>query len=160
MDANIRQSIEVRKTAITNIYELNADLQKKFDSLFEKIEELGKTAKDVADFEDKFQKSPLNTEYMNFFTEIATSGATLKSGVVDIPKANMSTTAKASGTSVGTMVSESVMETAGSRIKQAVVPTRASVHQAAYDKARDLPGVGEALSVKQHVDFFSRFKKK
>ena len=74
--------------------------------------------------------------------------------------ASLKNVAAAGNTSVGEMVAEEVMDAAGSRIKQAVVPTRASIHQAAYDKARDIPGVGEALSIKQHVDFFSRFKKK
>ena len=148
MDENIKNSIDIRKQAITNTYELDGKNKEKFDSLFKKIEDLGKDSKDVADFEQKFLASPLNAEYNSLFTEIATSGASLKN------------VAKTSGTSVGTMVSEEIMHATGDRLKQAVVPTRASVHQAAYDKARDIPGVGEALSIKQHVDFFSRFKKK
>ena len=52
------------------------------------------------------------------------------------------------------------MDQAGNRIKQAVMPTRAQIHQKVYDQARDIPGVGEAMAIKQHADFFSRFIKK
>jgi hypothetical protein len=37
---------------------------------------------------------------------------------------------------------------------------RVRANQAAYDAARDIPVVGDALNVKQHFDFFSRFRKK
>lgn len=147
MDENIVNSIEARKSAITDNYDLKGDLSTKFDQLFKKIEALGKTAKDVGDFEAKFAASPLNQEYNDFFTEVATKNISLKN------------VAKSSGTSVGEMVSEVAMDQAGSRLKQAVAPTRAQINQAAYDKARDIPGVGEAMSIKQHFDFFSRFKK-
>ncbi|MBR3366000.1 hypothetical protein IKG48_02685 [Candidatus Saccharibacteria bacterium] len=147
MDENVINSIEARKSAITDNYDLKGELSTKFDELFKKIEALGKTSKDVGDFEAKFAASPLNKEYNDFFTEVATKNISLKN------------VAKASGTSVGEMVAEGVMDATGSRIKQAVMPTRAQVHQAAYNKARDIPGVGEAMSVKQHFDFFSRFKK-
>lgn len=147
MDENIKNSIEARKTAITNTYKLEGELKTESDALFKKIEELGKSSKDVTDFEAKFAASPLNKEYTDFFTKVATKNISLGN------------VAKASGTSVGEMVAEGVMDAAGSRLKQVVAPTRAQVHQAAYDKARDIPGVGEAMSIKQHVDFFSRFKK-
>ena len=149
MDKNIKTSIEARKTAITNNYELSGDLKTKFDELFKKIEELGKTAKDSADFEAKFAASPLNKAYTDFFTEVAM--ANTETGLKGV--------AKASGASVGEMVAEGVMDAAGSRLKQVVSPTRAQINQAATDKLRDIPGVGEAMSIKQHVDFFSRFKK-
>ena len=37
---------------------------------------------------------------------------------------------------------------------------RRRARQDIYNKARDIPVVGEALTAKQHFDFFSRFKKK
>ena len=147
MDENIKNSIDARKSAITNTYELKGDLKTKFDALFKKIEELGKSSKDVTDFEAKFAASPLNKEYTDFFTEVATKNISLKN------------VAKASGTSVGEMVAEGVMDAAGSRLKQAVLPTRASINQAATDQLRSTPVVGDAMTVKQHLDFFSRFKK-
>lgn len=150
MDQNIKTSIDARKNAITSTYTLEGELKTKFDELFKKIEELGKAAKDSADFEAKFASSPLNQEYMDLFTEIATKNtATGLKGV-----------ANASGASMGEIIAEEVMDQAGDRIKQAVMPTRAQIHQKAYDQARDIPVVGEAMTIKQHVDFFSRFRKK
>lgn len=147
MDENVVNSIEARKSAITDNYDLRGELSTKFDELFKKIEALGKTSKNVGDFEAKFAASPLNKEYNDFFTEVATKNISLKN------------VAKASKTSVGEMVAEGVMDATGSRIKQAVAPTRAQINQAAYDKARDIPVIGDAMTVKQHLDFFSRFKK-
>ncbi|MBR3177543.1 hypothetical protein IKF27_01915 [Candidatus Saccharibacteria bacterium] len=150
MDQNVKTSIDARENAITSTYALDGELKIKFDELFKKIEELGKTAKDSADFEAKFASSPLNQEYMDLFTEIATKNtATGLKGV-----------ANASGASMGEIIAEGVMDQAGNRIKRAVMPTRAQINQAAYDKARDIPGVGDAMTIKQHVDFFSRFRKK
>ena len=149
MDENVKTSIEARKTAITNTYEVTGDLKTKFDELFKKIEELGKSAKDSADFEAKFAASPLNQEYVDLFTEIATKNTAT----------GLKGAANAMNTSVGEMVSEEIMDAAGSRLKQAVSPTRAQINQAATDKLRSIPGVGDAMSVKQHLDFFSRFKK-
>lgn len=41
------------------------------------------------------------------------------------------------------------------------MPTgRAAVNQKVMDTARGIPVVGDAMSIKQHVDFFKRFKKK
>lgn len=162
MDESIKNSIEARRNAITNLYDVKAcKMEAKFNKLFEGIEKLGKESKDVMDFESKFAASPLNQEYLNFFTEIATIGnQTAASQPKPGIKASLEQVAEASGTTVGQMVAENVADAAASRIKQAVSPTRAQVNQAAYDAARDIPVVGEALNVKQQIDFLSRFKKK
>ncbi|MBQ8992355.1 hypothetical protein IJ090_02915 [Candidatus Saccharibacteria bacterium] len=148
MDDTIKASIDARKSALTNSYELK-EYQAEFDDLFRRIEELGKNSQDAADFEAKFAASDLNQEYTNFFTKVAM--ANTETGLKGV--------AKSSNTSVGEMVAEEVMEQAGSRLKQAVAPTRAQINQAATDKLRDIPVVGDAMTVKQHLDFFSRFKK-
>ena len=142
MDPTIKASIDARKNAFGR-YNLNDTQKKEIDDLFIKIEELGKTAKDAGDFETKFQASPLNQQYMDMFTKIATDSA-------------KSDAAKS-------MVAGTAVSAAESALRGAVganIPTtRAAVHQKAYDAARDIPGVGDALNIKQHVDFFSRFKK-
>lgn len=73
MDSGIKQCIEGRKVAFTTSYEITNAYQKKIDALFEKIEELGKACSDAMDFETKFTSSPLNKEYNDLFTEIATN---------------------------------------------------------------------------------------
>ena len=142
MDQYVKASIDARKNAF-NSYDLNDAQKKEINDLFSEIEKLGKTAKDAGDFETKFQASPLNQKYMDMFTKIATESA-----------ASATTTSIATGMAVG--AAESAIKNA---IGSKVPTTRAAVHQKAYDAARDIPGVGEALNIKQHVDFFSRFKK-
>lgn len=143
MDSIIKSSIDARKNAIVNAYELNDKQQKEVDGLFSEIEKLGKESKDAGDFETKFQASPLNQKYMDLFTKIATDNAS-----------NAAAKDMAKGVVAG--AAESALRSA---VGSTVPTTRAAVHQKAYDAARDIPGVGEVLSVKQHVDFFSRFKK-
>ena len=142
MNEQVKVSIDARKNAFDS-FELTDEHKKEIDKLFTEIEKLGSSCKDAGDFETKFQASPLNKQYMDMFTKIATDGA--KSNAIKGAAAGMAVSA-----------AESAVKNA---IGSKVPTTRAAVHQKAYDAARDIPGVGEALDIKQHVDFFSRFKK-
>jgi len=71
MDNYIRQSIDARKNAFSASFEISAKMQEKINSLFVEIEKLGEKCKDVGEFETEFSKSPLNQQYMDLFTEIA-----------------------------------------------------------------------------------------
>ena len=82
--------------------------------IFSEIEKLGEKCKDAGEFEAEFSKSPLNQKYMDLFTEIATKSAT--KNVVK-------------GAVVG------VAQSAAEQALRNVVPTRAAVHQKAYDEA-------------------------
>ena len=73
MDNIVKQSIDGRYMAFSNSYELTDVYKKKVDELFKKINELGEKASDAMDFESKFAASPLNKEYTDLFTEIATN---------------------------------------------------------------------------------------
>lgn len=143
MDNAIKTSIDARKNAITSAYELNEQQKKEVDGLFSEIEKLGKSCKDAGDFETKFAASPLNQKYIDLFTKVATDSAS-------------ATTKKDLAAGVVAGAAKSAVKNA---IGSAVPTTRAAVHQKAYDAARDIPGVGEVLSVKQHVDFLKRFRK-
>ena len=144
MDETIKLSIDGRKNAIYNSYELNDKQKQEVEDLFTRMEKLGMEAKDAGDFEAKLAASPLNQEYMDLFTKIAT----------DSVKSN-ATKDMAAGVAKG--VAASALRNA---VGASIPTTRAAVHQEVYDKARDIPGVGEALEVKQYADFFGRFKKK
>ena len=76
MDKLIKQSIDARKNAFAASYEIDAEAQKKIGVLFVEIEKMGEKCKDVGEFETNFSKSPLNQQYLDLFTEIATKGAT------------------------------------------------------------------------------------
>ena len=73
MNEYVKQSIEGRKMAFNNSYELNDVYKKKVDELFKRIDEFGKDCSDAMDFETKFMASSLNKEYNDLFTEIATN---------------------------------------------------------------------------------------
>ena len=143
MDKIIRQSIDARKAAYANSFEIDVEMQKKIDALFSEIEKLGEKCKDVGEFEAEFSKSPLNQKYMDLFTEIATKSAT-KNAV--------------KGAAVG------AVQSAAEQALRNVVPTRAAVHQKAYDEVRRIPGVGDAIDIGEKAGYASHlvklFKKK
>ena len=132
MDEYIKQSIDARRNAFSASFEISAKMQEKIDALFAEIEKLGAKCKDVGEFEAEFSKSPLNQKYMDMFTEIAT-GATAK------------TVAK--GAAVGSV------QSAAEQALRNVVPTRAAVHQKAYDEVRKVPGLGNAIDISEKASY-------
>ena len=140
MDEYIKQSIKARKDAIYNTYKVSPEKAQKIDALFKDIEKLGAKCKDASEFETEFSKSPLNQKYMDLFTEVATDKNNLGGEI-------------AKGAAVG--VAESIADQA---INQ-VVPTKAAVHQKAYDAARDIPVVGDAIDLGQKAGYASHLAK-
>jgi len=144
MDEYVKQSIDARKNAIFVAYKVDDAMNKKIETLFSEIEKLGKEAKDAMDFEAKFAASPLNQQYLDLFTEVATNSAPANAPEVTKPKV---------GKTIAGGVAAGVAESALDDITRRVVPTRAAVHQKAYDAARDIPGVGEALDISQKAGY-------
>ena len=87
MDSVVKQSIEGRKMAFSSAYELTDVYKKKVDELFKRIEEFGKNCTDAMDFETKFMASPLNKEYTDLFTEVASNCKYILPPPVDNPDA-------------------------------------------------------------------------
>ena len=142
MDEYIKQSIEGRKNAIGATYEVSTEMQKKIDALFGEIEKLGGKCKDVGDFEAKFAASPLNQEYMNLFTEIAT-------GAVNKRAAGQVAESMAGG----------VVEGMARNALGNVVPTRASARQAVDDTLRKTPVVGDVIDISQKAGYVAHLGK-
>lgn len=138
MDKLIKQSIDSRRDAIKNSFEVVAGTQKKIDALFVEIEKLGEKCRDAGEFEAEFSKSPLNQKYMDLFTEIATKSAT-KNAV--------------KGVAAG------ALKSAADDTLRKVVPTRAAVHQKVYDEARSIPGVGDAIDVAEKASYAGHLAK-
>ena len=92
----------------------------------------------MGEFEAEFSKSPLNQKYMDMFTEIATDS-----------------TAKtvAKGAAVG------AVQSAAEQALRNVVPTRAAVHQKAYDEARKVPILGDAIDIGQKASYAAHLGK-
>ncbi len=151
MDKYVKQSIDSRREALSASYELNAEMQKKADMLFGEIEKLSLKCKDAGEFEAEFAKSLLNQKYLDLFTEVATKC----SAKVVAPKADMKEVGKmvARGTAVG------VAESATEQAMRQVVPTRAEVHQAAYDEVRKVPGLGDAIDIGQKASYVKHLAK-
>jgi hypothetical protein len=150
MDEYVKQSIDARKNAIFNTYEVNADGKKKVDELFSEIEKLGAKCKDAMEFESEFAKSPLNQKYLDLFTEVATNSP-VKSSAMPAGQDVSGDVAKG--------VAEEIAEDVASAAIHKVVPTRAAVHQKAYDAARDVPILGDAINIGQKASYAAHLGK-
>ena len=151
MNDLIKASIEARKIAIFNAYEIKEQtIIDKIDELFNKINEFGESCSDSSDFETKFTSSSLNQEYINIFTEIATNCKQKELTIEDDESIKTD----------GEYILEDVTSEIKYQAESATQPLRRKATQEVFDKARDIPVVGEVLNAKQHIDFFSRFRKK
>lgn len=154
MDEYVKQSIDARKNAIAASYNLDADAKKKVDTLFVEIDKLGKKCKDAGEFEAEFQKSPLNQKYLDLFTEIATTSQPKAVASVNTEKAKNSLEEQVAGGIIA-----GAAESALNQAAHTVIPTRAAVHQKAYDEARDIPVVGEAINIKEKAGYLAHLGK-
>ncbi len=136
MDEYIKQSIKSRKDAFSMSFQVSEKMQKKIDALFLEIEKLGAKCKDVQEFEAEFSKSPLNQQYMDLFTEIATESA-----------------GKQAAGQVAKSMAAGAVEGLARNALGNVVPTRAAVHQKAYDEVRKVPGLGNAIDISEKASY-------
>ena len=152
MDKNIKQSIDARKNAFGASFEINAEMQGKIDKLFGEIEKLGLKCKDVSEFEAEFAKSPLNQQYLDLFTEIATKAPAKATAAPKVPKGEIGKMI-AAGTAAG------IAESAANDAINSVLPTRAAVHQEAYDAVRKVPGLGDAIDIGEKARYAGHLAK-
>lgn len=149
MDSLVKNSIDSRKQAFYAAYEIkDQSLIEKVEDLFRRIEKFGESCLDATDFETRFASSSLNQEYIQLFTEIATT----------CPPITHETPIESNAKTTGEQVLDEVKDEMEYRAKEATLPMRRIARQQAYDKARNTPIVGDIMTIKQHVDFFSRFK--
>ena len=151
MIEQIKTSIEARKQAFYNAYEIeNSKLKEEIENLFKRIEEYANNFNDLLEFETAFATSDLNNEYIALFTKIAT---TEKSKLPEVKEDEDIENEEEKQKGVLGMVADEVKEDVKYRVRR-------KAYTETYDKVRDIPVVGDAMNIKQHVDFFSRFKKK
>ena len=138
MNDILKYNVQSRKDAIFNTYDVtDPKLLKMIDDYFIKLEEFASKFTDSMEFETAFAQDKLAKEYSDLFVKITGSGITPKS------------LAKDATVTVASEIKEDITHRA-----------RRKVYQETYDKARDLPIIGDAMHIKQHVDFFGRFKRK
>ncbi|MBO4245356.1 MAG: hypothetical protein J5892_01295 [Bacilli bacterium] len=141
MDENIKNSIKARKEAFTNAYIIeDQSLLKMIDDLFNKINEFGTTCRDVMDFETKFAISPLNQEYIDLFTKIATTSKPI------IYESNEDVKSDAE------YLKDEIMDDLKYASKEITRPVRRNIKAKLYDKVRDIPGVSQVMLAKQYHD--------
>lgn len=171
MDKCINQSTTARREAFGASFEIDAEAQGKIDALFAEIEKLGAECKDVEEFETEFAKSPLNQRYLDLFTEIATKGVA-KNTAKGAEFANdlatdegyaddlVADAKKDAATSVVKSAAVGVAQSAAEQAFQNAVPTtRAAVHQKAYDAARSVPGLGDAIDIAEKASYAAHLGK-
>ena len=152
----MKQSIDARRDAIFNAYNVGEGEKKKIEAVFAEMEKLGAGCKDAQDFEAKLASSPLNQKYLDLFTEVATNSAPKTAA----PKASMKEVGKmvAGGTVAG------IAESAADQAIRNAVPTRAAVHQKVSDEVRSVPVVGDIVDAGQKASYLGHlgklFKKK
>ena len=154
MNDLVKTSIDGRKNAIFSAYDVtNQGLIEKIENLFKRINELGESCLDSTDFETKFATSPLNQEYIQLFTEIATS----------CPQKTIQTETRHVKSDAEYMAGEVASEIKY-QAKNATEPARRLARQEAYNQAINTPILGDIIQAKQTADLFGGigrlFKKK
>lgn len=150
MNDLVRNCIESRRTAIFNAYDVkNEDNLNKIEEFFKKLEDFANNYDDVMAFEGAFVSSELNQEYMSLFTQIATTEAPKNINVDDYKQQD---SLQLSGDEIAQMAADELVEGVTSK-------ARGIAYREAYDKVRDIPGVGDAIDIKNKIDFFGRFRK-
>ena len=144
MDKYIKQSIDARRNAIETNLKLDAEGKKKVTELFDEIKKLGEKCKDVSEFETEFSKSPLNQKYTELFSELATKAANTGATVAK---------------SVAGGIVGGVADRALNEAKNAVLPTRAAVHQKVSDEVRSVPVVGDLIDAGQKASYLGHLAK-
>ena len=143
LSMDIKTAIEGRKAAFFSAYDItDQKIKAKIDELFTRIEEFGKTCKDYADFETQFAVSPLNQEYINLFTEVATTSQSKMQPVDDTPK-DTRTDAE--------ILADEALDDARFAVKEATSPLRHQAHEASTQALRSTK-VGNALfNINNHI---------
>lgn len=151
MNDLVKNSIESRKTAIFTAYNItDQTIIEKIEELFKKITEFGENCTDNMDFESKFATSELNQEYIQLFTEIATS----------CPQNTIETVENSNIKSDAEYVLDEIESEARYQAKEMTMPMRRQLRQETESAARNTPIIGDIMNIKQHVDLFNKFRKK
>ena len=114
---------------------------KNIEDYFKKVEEFAKDYNDVMEFEKAFASSPLQQEYSDLFVQIMNTENTIDgvAPVVDVEE------------------EYTIHDELKDDLERAV---RRKARQDAYNKARDIPVLGDVMNAKQHFDLFNKFRKK
>jgi len=149
MNEYVKQSIDGRRMAFSSAYELTDTYKKKVEELFKRIEDFGKSCTDAMDFETKFMASPLNKEYTDLFTEVATNCKYILPPPVDNPDVK----------SDAEYYRDEAISDAKYLAKDLTMPARRKAREAFDKKMRDTP-LGKIEQVSNTASVLGRLFKK
>lgn len=143
MNENVKNSIDARKLAFFSAYQIDDEnLKKEINDLFEQNNKLGLTCTDAADFESKFQSSPLNQEYMELFkkTDLACKPVVIEhiNDVIDDKAEN---------------IKNEVVNDLANAAADVTRPARRRIKWKIYDILRDIPIIKEFIIARQYKEF-------
>lgn len=151
MDEIVKSSIDGRKQAFFTAYNItDKEIISKIEELFKKIYEFGEECRDASEFETKFQSSPLNKEYIDMFTLVASK----------CPANNIQSEPDPTIKSTSEQIADEISSDARYYMNEATMPARRKAREKFESEMRSTPVIGDAMEIKQHMDFFGRFKKK
>lgn len=149
MNEYIKLSIKGRKDVFLNNYEINdKDILDKIDNLFKRIDDFGKKFSDASIFEKEFIESPLNDEYNNLLTEVATKCKfIMKDEFMEEYNKDMKRQAK-----------EDMKSDAKYLMESLTMPARRKAREELDSKLRDTP-LGTIEQISNIKSLFNKFKK-
>lgn len=151
MDEIVKSSIDGRKQAFFTAYNItDKEITSKIEELFKRIYEFGEECSDASEFEAKFQTSPLNKEYIDMFTLVASK----------CPANNIQSEPNPTIKSTSEQIADEISSDARYYMNEATMPARRKAREKFESEMRSTPVIGDAMEIKQHMDFFGRFKKK
>ena len=150
MDEMIKQTINARKNAIYDTYDVDIKTKEKIEELFKRIEELGKKFRDVQEFELEFNKSGLINEFTEIFTYVATNFKPI--GYEEHKNHKLEDKTQVMMNTVDDEIKRS--------IKDATLPARRKIREEVEKEARGIPIIGDIMQAKNSFDLFNKFKKK
>ena len=143
MNEMVKNSVEARKQAIYNAYNIDdSNIKKTLDDFFNELEKFASKYNDIMDFENAFQSSDLNQKYIILFTEV---GSKCKPKAIENDEYVESTEYN------NRSDAEYLLDELGR-------PARRQARQKVDDTLRSTPIIGDVMEVKQHIDLFNKFK--
>ena len=150
MNEIVKSSVDARRQAIYNSYNItDNNIKNKVNDFFNRLEEYAFKYDDVMKFENDFQASDLNKEYINIFTEISSAYTS-----------NINQEAESNIKSDKEYILDDIESEGRYLADDLTQKARVEARQKADNAIRDIPVVGDILIAKQHIDLFNKFTKK
>ena len=147
MEESVSKQIEMRRQAIDDNYTVPVQAQAAVEQFFADMAQLGEDCADAGEFEARFAASPLNQQYLDIFPQLKVKSSVITQGI----KAGAE--ARAADKE---LLAQDIKEEAEYMLRDIGVQLRRPVMNELRDRARDIPGVGEAVTAGRTVGMLKR----